>query len=46
MTTLSLNSSLKTPDSFKTEDLLTALTGTGAALLLMAFLANLVIASF
>jgi hypothetical protein len=45
MTTLSLNSS-RTGNSFRTEDLLTAITGTGAALLLMAFLANLVIVSF
>jgi hypothetical protein len=45
MTTLSLNST-RNQNSFRTEDLLTAITGTGAALLLMAFLANLVIASF
>lgn len=45
MTTLSLSRN-RTEDSFKTEDLLTAITGTGAALLLMAFLTNLVIASF
>lgn len=45
MTTLSLNSS-RNENSFKAEDLLTALTGTTAALLLMTFLANLVIAAF
>ena len=45
MTTLSLNSS-RNENRFQAEDWLTALTGTTAALLLMAFLANLVIASF
>lgn len=46
MTTLSLTSRNRTENSFHAEDLLTALTGTTAALLLMAFLANLVIAYF